>query len=100
MATPKETIWEIDPHTQAKHEILRRYLGAWFPILLSKRHNRVVYIDGFSGPGRYKNGELGSPIIALQEAMRLGSRLEGKNLSFLFMDARNDRIEHLKIVLI
>lgn len=33
MAIPKETIWEIEPHTQAKHEILRRYLSAWFPIL-------------------------------------------------------------------
>jgi len=50
MATPKETLWEIDPHTKAKHEILRRYLNAWFPILNSW-NNRIIYIDGFSGPG-------------------------------------------------
>ena len=64
MATPIETLWEIDPHTRAKHEILQRYLEAWFPIL-SSYHHRIVYIDGFAGPGRYKGGELGSPIIAL-----------------------------------
>ncbi|MEM7034638.1 MAG: three-Cys-motif partner protein TcmP [Chloroflexota bacterium] len=96
MATPKETVWKIDPHTLAKHEILRRYLAAWFPILLSKRHKRVIYIDGFAGPGRYNGGEIGSPIIALQEAMKQGQRLQGKKLTFLFMDAENDRIEHLK----
>ena len=42
MTTPKDTIWEIEPHTQAKHEILRRYLGAWFPIL-GTHNQRVVY---------------------------------------------------------
>lgn len=95
MATPKETIWEIDPHTQAKHEILRRYLGAWFPIL--GRHNeRVVYLDGFSGPGRYKDGESGSPIIALREALKHSDRLKNNNLTFLFMDERPDRITHLE----
>ncbi len=33
MTTPSDTTWKIEPHTQAKHEILRRYLGGWFPIL-------------------------------------------------------------------
>ena len=56
MATPTETLWELDPHTTAKHEILRRYLGAWFPIL-NRHHGRIVYIDGFAGPGRYIGGE-------------------------------------------
>ena len=35
------TVWEIDPHTRAKHFILGRYLGGWFPIL-SKHHGRIV----------------------------------------------------------
>jgi three-Cys-motif partner protein len=65
MAKPTETLWEIEPHTKAKHEILRRYLGAWFPILGSKIP-KIVYIDGFCGPGRYKGGEEGSPIIAIR----------------------------------
>ena len=32
--------WSIPPHTQAKHEILRYYLGAWFPILASPDSQR------------------------------------------------------------
>jgi hypothetical protein len=27
------TIWLLEPHTKAKHEILRYYLGARFPTL-------------------------------------------------------------------
>jgi len=32
---PREPIWPLEPHTKAKHELLRHYLGAWFPILSS-----------------------------------------------------------------
>ena len=56
MTTPKDTIWPIEPHTLAKHEILRRYLETWYPILC-RYNTHVVYIDGFCGSGRYKGGE-------------------------------------------
>jgi three-Cys-motif partner protein len=62
---PEEVVWEIDPHTLAKHRILRSYLQAWLPIM-SRWNDRLVLIDGFAGPGVYKGGEPGSPIIALQ----------------------------------
>lgn len=94
MATPTETMWGIDPHTKAKHEILRRYLEAWFPILGS-HHRRIVYIDGFAGPGRYKSGELGSPLIALNVATNHRKAHTGE-LVFWFIDEREDRIEHLR----
>ncbi len=94
MATPQETVWPIDPHTKAKHEILKRYLQAWFPIL-GTRHDRVIYVDGFSGPGRYKGGEPGSPLIALQVAVEHKDSLKG-DVIFLFVDNRKDRVEHLK----
>lgn len=94
MATPKETVWELEPHTAAKHEILRRYLAAWFPIL-GTYHERIVYIDGFAGPGRYRNDEKGSPLIALNVAasQRKGSAGE---IVFWFIEERADRLAHLK----
>ena len=95
MAAPQDTVWEIEQHTLAKHEILRRYLGAWFPIL-STYSRRVVYIDGFCGPGKYKGGEAGSPIIALKEAAKHGERLKSNAVTFLFVDERSDRIAHLE----
>jgi three-Cys-motif partner protein len=94
MATPKETVWDLEPHTLAKHQILERYLKAWFPIL-STYHDRIVYLDGFSGPGRYKKGEPGSPIIALDVANGHQKQFK-EELVFIFVDERKDRIDNLK----
>lgn len=94
MAIPTETIWDLDPHTTAKHEILRRYLQRWFPIL-NTYHEKVVYIDGFCGPGRYKGGEPGSPLIALDVALNHRRTLKGE-IVFWFVDEKEDRIKHLK----
>lgn len=94
MSTPKETVWDLDPHTSAKHDILRRYLEAWFPIL-NKYNQRIVYIDGFAGPGRYRGGAPGSPIIAIEVAAHHRKALAGE-IVFWFIDERQDRIDHLK----
>lgn len=76
MSDSLPTIWEAEPHTFAKHAILKRYLDAWLPILTrqstgvavrSKR--QILYIDGFAGPGKYLGGEAGSPVIALTAAL-------------------------------
>lgn len=94
MVAPAATIWPAEPHTLAKHAILRSYLEAWFPILA--RHNdRIVYIDGFAGPGRYSNGEDGSPIIALKVATNHGARLKSE-LSFMFVEDDQARAAHLR----
>lgn len=82
---------EDGAHTAAKHEILRRYLNAWFPILGSQ-HERVVFLDGFAGPGIYEHGEPGSPIIALRTLLehsffpRMACQFE-----FFFLESRWDR---------
>lgn len=94
MTTPKETLWVLDPHTKAKHDILRRYLQAWFPIL-NRYNERIVYIDGFCGPGRYKGNEQGSPMIAIDVAAKHRMPMSGE-LVFLFIDGQQDRIDHLK----
>ena len=73
------------PHTRAKHEILRRYLEAWLPIQ-SRYNQRIVYIDGFAGPGRYANGDRGSPLIALDAVKDHTGRL-AEEIVFLFVEA-------------
>jgi three-Cys-motif partner protein len=94
VALPRDTIWKIEPHTAAKHKILRKYLDAWFPILGSY-HKRIVYVDGFSGPGRYTGGEPGSPIIALESARTHRANLTGE-LAFLFIEEDSDRAGYLE----
>src|SRR6266404_8142206 len=57
-------LWNAEPHTLAKIEIVRRYLFLWF-LILGSQNARLAYIDGFAGPGRYLNSDQGSPIAAL-----------------------------------
>jgi len=99
MSNNNDVTWVLEPHTKAKHEILRYYLGAWFPILATV-HRRLLYIDGFAGPGEYKGGEDGSPIIALKVARdhMLNSKLHrpGMELVFIFIEKDKARYENLK----
>lgn len=95
MSVQDDLLWEIEPHTIAKLEILRRYLGAWFGIM-GQTNRRIIYLDGFCGPGRYKKGEDGSPIIALKIALEHNSHQRIKEASFIFIDESQDRVLHLK----
>jgi three-Cys-motif partner protein len=55
----------------------------------------LLFLDGFAGPGRYVNGEPGSPIIALEVAKTHKVKLS-KELTFLFIEDRKDRADNLK----
>jgi three-Cys-motif partner protein len=96
MAVPKTTMWAAEPHTLAKHAVLRGYLEAWFPIL-ARYQGRLVYYDGFAGPGRYSRGEPGSPVIALEVATHHRTKLASE-LVFSFVENRADRADHLERV--
>lgn len=95
MAVPKTTVWEIEPHTLAKHEILTRYLDAWFPILTSW-NDKVFFIDGFAGPGRYRHGEPGSPLLAIEAVQRRAAMLAKSTVMFLFNESEKDRFDMLE----
>ena len=91
---PQDIIWEIEGHTKIKLKILQNYLNAWLPIM-SKWNDKLLYIDGFAGPGEYKNYPKGSPIIAL-ECYRnhvLGGHLS--DVYFLFIEKNEERYMHL-----
>jgi three-Cys-motif partner protein len=92
-----DTIWPIEPHTLAKHEILRRYLGAWFPILKRMNPAGLNYIDGFAGPGVYERGEVGSPVIAIRTAVEHILPMPG--IWFGFIEKDEARAESLEGVL-
>lgn len=85
------------PHTAAKHTLLRTYLGAWFPIM-SKYNSRVMYYDAFAGPGEYKGGKPGSPLIALQTLINHDAFAAMRSTEFIFLFNEQDAacIEHLR----
>ena len=95
MAVTHKGLWKAPfPHTKAKHKILKQYLQAWFPIMATT-NERIIYVDGFCGRGRYENGDLGSPLIALNAALNCPIPLTAK-LVFRFIDNNLEEIEKLE----
>lgn len=95
------TVWNRPPHTKAKHDILTRYLGAWFGIFgRSRYHQRVNVLDGFAGPGRYDD-DPGSPVLALNTLLehRSFANFGGTTFNFIFNEWNDERFASLKGVL-
>ncbi len=99
MSGPKTVIWPLDEHTRAKHEILRRYLNGWLPIMTTY-NGKIIFIDGFAGPGEYTSGEVGSPIIAIDTFLKHNYQpIRDKEVIFLFIEQDKARFEHLEQLL-
>jgi len=93
---PSETLWALEPHTKGKHLVLKNYLNAWLPIL-GRYSGRIIFIDGFAGPGKYEGGEEGSPLIALaalcEHQARHSIRAE---VGFIFIEKDKQRAHYLE----
>ena len=102
MAEP--VLWELEPHTAAKHQVLRAYLDAWIPVMGQQAlrvpwadAKRLLLVDGFAGPGRYSGGQPGSPLIMLDAVISHAAfpRLAGVTFNFLFVEHDARRVQHL-----
>jgi three-Cys-motif partner protein len=83
---PRTVEWPIGEHTLGKHLVLKEYLKAWIPIL-GMTVERMLFIDGFAGPGRYRGGEEGSPVIAIKSLIEHASRSRIRaQVNFLFIE--------------
>lgn len=93
-------LWPIPKQTVGKHLVLRNYLRGWLPIL-GRYQSRLLFIDGFAGPGEYAGGEPGSPVIAMEcvEEVRAAGRLANVEVVCLFMESNERTAKHLRQVL-
>ena len=87
----KEDVWELKPHTVGKHRILKSYLQAWLPILARSSPIQLMILDGFAGPGVYKNGELGSPIITLETVRSFKARFPNTHIKVVLIENKPAR---------
>lgn len=97
-------LWELEPATAAKHRLYKRYLDAWWPILLQPSPSgylrpRVTYVDAFAGPGRYVGDEEGSPVFVLDRLLQHTAvsrmQLSRERVCLVFVEKRLDRHNYL-----
>lgn len=97
MSDELPTIWPAEPHTLAKHGILKTYLEAWGAILSNAKvavGPELLFVDGFAGPGEYSTGEPGSPLVALNAVIDHARSFQ-RPVRFRFIENDRDRYEHL-----
>lgn len=99
-------LWSLEPATAAKHRLYKRYLDAWWPIMLQpspydgRLRPRVTYLDAFAGPGRYEGGDEGSPVFALDRLLHHDAvermHLSRDRVRLLFMEKNRSRYQYLQ----
>lgn len=67
---------EAKEQSIAKATIISKYFWAWAKVIIGsqKRHpeyaQKIAYIDLFAGPGRYKDGQISTPLRVLEQAIK------------------------------
>ena len=96
MAAPKSTLWQREAHTEGKHLVLEHYLKAWFPILgMGNRNGRILFVDGFAGPGEYEGGAEGSPVVAMRVLSEHPAKIKAE-VVFFFIEKEHARARRLE----
>ena len=57
-----------------------------------------MYVDGFAGPGRYSQGEDGSPVIALRVALNQRAHIRAR-IRFVFIEKSEERASVLREII-
>lgn len=92
----KDSLWELQEHSKVKHQILKAYLPTFFKITTSKHWTEFIYVDGFAGVGKYKGGELGSPLHALNLLSYQANRISRiKKIYCIFIEKNKDNFNGL-----
>jgi len=89
---------DYGPLQAKKHELVRRYLQAWFPILAASS-GRIVYFETHAGRGAYGGGREGSPIVALRTLLdhrSLTRILRTCKVTFVFVEQDPENYGHLQ----
>ena len=96
---PDAEYWQAYTNLQrVKHDLIRHYLGGWFPKLILGGSKRVVYLDTHAGRGRHQQGQLGSPLVALTTLLEHKCRdelLRGSEVQFIFVEKDEENLRRL-----
>jgi len=103
-------LWEREPQTKIKHQLLKKYISPWMAILLQHQERyrsggKLIYIDGFAGPGLYLRGSsskakvLGSPLIVANLAKKYIRNNSDRKISIICIDKDIKNVKHLNYYL-
>ena len=98
---------EFEETTQLKLWLFKEYLKEWLPVFIARKEpiwRQLNIFDFFAGPGKDSEGNLGSPLIILNEILHgsLGKKTitesleeKGLNLCIHFNELKEEKYYHL-----
>ncbi|MDY7108699.1 MAG: three-Cys-motif partner protein TcmP [Planctomycetota bacterium] len=86
---------EKRPWSTRKDRILGSYLRAYLPKIATQKHP-VLLVDGFAGPGKFGDGEAGSPLIICQAVRSAKERGLSVPVRFMCIESDPDLFRRLK----
>ena len=103
----------IEPHSEAKLKVLRRYISDYILTLTNnfrREEFKLDLVDGFSGGGIYRNeyeDEIyGSPLVMLDEVANMETQINANrnrptvfDVEFYFVDKKKNHIDYLNNVI-
>ena len=92
----KGSRWKPPKHSGLKEQIIQQYLRVWFTAL-TKKSSKVVYVDGFAGPGYFEEiNMVGSPLIAIDEAAWALERHSQAEIDLIFVERDPETFKQLE----
>lgn len=102
MARDKSEFFEskaAHPWSKTKDSLLGHYLRPFFTKTYRLSVNGYIYVDAFAGPGKYADGSVGSPILAMQQFLGIANCYKSKRaVQFAFGEADKKSRTKLKEV--
>ncbi len=96
---PDESYWkDYDGLQHVKHQLLKEYLKAWFPIL-ARYNGKILYIDTHAGRGKHRGGQEGSPLVAVNTLINHKYResiLTNSEVHFFFFEYNAENCKSLE----
>jgi len=87
--------------SEIKALIVSQYFKPWAKIILgsqrrSGREEKIAYVDLFSGPGKYTDGAMSTPLLVIEEALKNNDIRD--SLLCVFNDADKTNVEGLRVI--
>ncbi|MGE7687085.1 three-Cys-motif partner protein TcmP [Peribacillus simplex] len=80
--------------SRIKTAILTKYFDVWTKIILPRSNGKIAYVDLFSGPGKFSDGSVSTPLLILEKCIN-DDKLRNSVVT-VFNDAHPDISQQLK----
>lgn len=82
--------------SKVKAEIVSKYFSTWANVMASQNTRQIAYLDLFSGPGRYDDGNLSTPLLILEKAINHCNFQVSQKVKLIFNDSDPTKIQELR----